>query len=291
MSIKKQENEIKTICKKLMEEGEYKLILGFAPGGEGNCTSAHFIRSVQDVDKLIWDESCVPNLAKYLLEKKEPVAIVAKPCDARAVSMYIAEGQKKREDVYIIGVECTGMKDVDGQLLPACTQCDVRTPPIFDVIVKNDELNMENKKDEAVDKKDDVPESNDKFTRLEKELEKCILCFSCRQACYGCYCETCFMDRGLPDWLPGNPDMSTKMLYHLGRAMHLAGRCVGCGACQNACPSGVDIRYLVKELADYCEELYGYVPGMNPDEKPAMSAFDADDGEPGFLGHENDQEA
>jgi ferredoxin len=69
--------------------------------------------------------------------------------------------------------------------------------------------------------------------------------------------------------------------------MHLAGRCVGCGACERVCPSNVKIRYLAKDLADFCQELYGYRPGENPDEVPAMTSFDQDDKEVGFLGGES----
>jgi formate dehydrogenase (coenzyme F420) beta subunit len=284
MNIEQQKKEIQRICNKLLDEGKYKVIIGFISSGEGNGASPHFIREHSDVEMLKWDRYCMPNLAKYLLDIKEPAAIIAKPCDARAVSMYITEKQKARKDVFIIGVECPGMLDSDGKLLPACAECEIRTPPIYDELIEGDgfEKAEENRNKKEVENN---KENEGRFERFEKELNKCILCFACRQACYACYCKTCFMDREMPDWLPGDPDMSTKMVFHLGRAIHLAGRCIGCGACENACPSGVSLRYLMKDLADYTKELYNYVPGMDPDEKPAMINYDTDDSEPGFLVH------
>jgi ferredoxin len=79
-----------------------------------------------------------------------------------------------------------------------------------------------------------------------------------------------------------------KMTFHLGRAMHLAGRCVECGACERVCPSGVKIRYLIQELTDLCKEEYGYEAGINPDEVPAMATYNTKDREIGFLGGEED---
>jgi len=93
------------------------------------------------------------------------------------------------------------------------------------------------------------------------------------------------MERGEPDWQTASPDIGSKMLYHLGRAMHLSGRCVECGACENACASGVDIRYLIKTVTQFIEDTYNYKAGMDPDTEPAMQTFTNDDPEIGFLGH------
>jgi formate dehydrogenase (coenzyme F420) beta subunit len=286
MSFESQRKEIISICKNLLDEGKVSLILGFTEGQAGNSSSPFFIRSGDEADGLKWDDTCTTTLAKYLLEKKEGVAIVAKPCDARAIVMYMAENKIDRNKIYIIGVECCGMKDKNGMPAPGCENCKFNTPPIYDILVKNGVSRMTENVTAGTGKAEAV--YSDKLKRFNKEIEKCILCFSCRQACYGCYCETCFIDRNVPNWLPKQPDIGAKMVYHLGRAMHLAGRCVECGACERTCPSGVNIRYLVKDLADFCKELYGYTPGENPDDIPAMTSFDQNDREIGFMGGEHD---
>ncbi|MGI6778275.1 MAG: 4Fe-4S binding protein [Acetivibrionales bacterium] len=287
MGFEQQRNELIKICRDLLCEGRVELILGFAQGETPDISIPLFIRDVKDADSLKWDSKCNSNLAKYLTEKKQGVAIIAKPCDARAIVMYMAENQINREDIYIIGVECMGMTEEDGSAAPGCDTCAVKTPPVYDVLVK---AGSEDKQEKMSESEAIKPgRMKDKIERFQNEMKKCILCFSCRQACYACYCETCFVDRGIPDWLPSDIDIGTKMVFHLGRAMHLAGRCVGCGACEKACPSGVNIRYLVQDLADFCQELYGYQPGVDPDEVPAMTAFDSNDREVGFLGGEDDE--
>jgi len=91
------------------------------------------------------------------------------------------------------------------------------------------------------------------------------------------------MERGQPDWQTTSPDIGAKMLYHLGRSTHLSGRCVECGACENACASGVDIRYLIQSATRFVEDTYDYQTGMDLYIEPAMLTYDTDDREIGFL--------
>lgn len=285
MSFESQRAEIINMGKKLLAEGNIKAVLAFARGDIEDNAIPRFFRSAEDLENMKWDESCTPNLAKYLTEKKEKVAIVAKPCDARAIVMYVVEKQIDRNNVYIIGVECAGMKGKNGMPAPGCDECKTGTPPIFDAVVKNPDSPGTSSGTEETGKMIDKLENS--LERFQNEMKKCILCFTCRQACYGCYCKTCFIDRDLPNWRPAEVDTGTKMTFHLGRAMHLAGRCIECGACERACPSGVNVRYLVKEVTDLCRELYGYSAGMDPAETPAIAAFDFGDREVGFVGGED----
>ena len=280
MSFEDQKKEIVDIARKLLAEKKVDCVLSFASAGEDGRAAARFFRTAEELENMRWDEACTPNLAIYLHGRKDKCAIIAKPCDARAVAVYLAEGQIKREDVYIIGVECDGMKNPDGSPSAGCEECEIHTPPVYDVIVKNGDGAKSAPAAEAKKKEDHSLE------RFKGELDKCILCFACRQACYGCYCKTCFVERGLPNWLPSDVNMGAKMTFHLGRTMHLAGRCVECGACERACPSGVNIRYLIKELNGMCKELYGNTAGLNPDEPSALSSFKQDDKEVGFMGGE-----
>jgi Fe-S oxidoreductase len=96
------------------------------------------------------------------------------------------------------------------------------------------------------------------------------------------------MDRGVPNWQPVKPDAGAKMIYHLGRAMHLAGRCVECGACENVCASGVDVRYLIEAATDFVEEEYGFRAGMDAQTPSALLTFKPDDPETGFWGVKHD---
>jgi ferredoxin len=281
MSFENQQKEMIQACEAVFATQRAELILGYTLGElEGQVIPA-FVRPGEPVDHLVWNPDCTPNLAKYALGRKEKVAIVAKPCDARAIVMYLIEKQLQRDQVVLIGMECAGMRRPDGSLAPGCDMCTVKTPPLYDQLIQNPESRESGSR---LQPQLDSAELLGNISRFQKELEKCLLCFSCRQVCYGCYCNTCFLDRGIPDWAPANLELGAKMVFHLGRAMHLAGRCVACGACERGCPSGVKIRYLLQDLNRFCQDLYGYQAGLSPDETPALAVFQPNDREEGFLG-------
>ncbi|MDS1029987.1 4Fe-4S dicluster domain-containing protein [Bacillota bacterium LX-D] len=286
MSFEKQKEEMVRICHEIWEKGQAELILGFGVNEAAEFATPLFVRNKDDIGKLIWDGSCSPNLAKYVLAKKEKVAIVAKPCDIRALVMYMIEKQITRDQVIIIGMECPGMQNGDNELHPWCAECKVHVPPIYNYLIKSENLVEQKKMEEPQNSETSNANLEANLQRLQAELKKCIMCFSCRQACYGCYCTTCFMDRNIPNWQPNELDMGAKLNFHLGRFMHLAGRCVECGACERVCPSGVKIRYIIKDLTDFCEKVYGYQAGLDPNEVPVLTAFEQNDKEFGFLGGE-----
>ena len=88
----------------------------------------------------------------------------------------------------------------------------------------------------------------------------------------------------MPDWQPASISAGTKMAFHIGRAMHLAGRCVECGACESACASGVNVRYIIQEATDFIEEMYDFKTGMDFDKTQAMLTYKLEDKEVGFFG-------
>src|SRR5208337_509738 len=65
----------------------------------------------EDVNRLVWNSFSEINVARYLVKRKEKVALVAKGCDSRALVELIKENQVSRDQVIIIGVPCEGMID------------------------------------------------------------------------------------------------------------------------------------------------------------------------------------
>ena len=279
MSFANQTTQLIEAAGKLLNEGTVSTIIGFREGGIEGMSIPCILSDPQQVDQLVWNNRCVPNIASYLLGREGKTAIVAKPCDTRAVVNLILENQIQRDNIYLIGMSCPGMVNEEGNMLPACKECRVNTPPLYDLWIENPEVTPKEKT--AGPAEANLDES---LARFQAEMDKCILCYACRQACYGCYCQTCFMDRGMPDWQAAKPDRGMKMLYHLGRAMHLSGRCVECGACENACASGVDVRYLIREVTHFIDDLYGYQTGLDLETESVMLTYKEDDREIGFLG-------
>jgi len=65
--------------------------------------------------------------------------------------------------------------------------------------------------------------------------------------------------------------------FQIIRTFHLAGRCVGCGACTRACPQGVDLRLLLDKLRVDVADLFGYEAGVDPEAKPPLATYREDD--------------
>ena len=115
---KEIENSIRDNAKKLLNEKEVDVIIGYSEGTVPLTSAPIIIRKEEDVDKLIWNNLCYINLARYLAplmpqlcnSEGNPlkIGIVSKGCVGRAVNLLAAEKQVDLESVKMIGINCNG---------------------------------------------------------------------------------------------------------------------------------------------------------------------------------------
>jgi len=286
-----QESKIRMLSEELLSSGKVDVVLGFREDTDDGAPVPLFARTREDLQKLVWNRHCWRNLSPYLKQLNGKAAIIAKPCDSRAIVNLLVENQLSRENIVIIGVECNGMLDLNDMPIRGCEGCPSKVPPVYDHAVASDGGN----EFMGLPSPADQDNSNDTRTmrsvherraRFLREIDKCILCYTCRQTCPGCYCAACFTDRKMTNWHQADADLGEKIAFHLTRAMHLAGRCVSCGACENVCPSGVNLKYIYDGINDFINDQYGYRAGIDPEVPPAMSSYSTTDREIGFLGGE-----
>ena len=288
MDYDKQTSTLVATARKLLEDKMVEGVLGLRRNPEAGWSTPYYAGTVEDLDNLVWDDTCYTNLAFYLTEVKGKTAIAAKPCDVRSIINLMAENQLKHEDFLIIGMECAG-KLKDGKPAPGCDSCPSSIPNLWDIAIAADgtdiwcDLEMPNGGENVTEWAKNSTVS-DRSNRFLKEIDKCILCFACRQACQGCYCITCFIDRKATPWEQVDADKASKVAFHLTKAMHLAGRCTDCGACEKVCPSGVKLKYINKGLSEFIKETYGFQAGIDPEATPAMNRYEVDDPQVAFLG-------
>jgi len=57
-------------------------------------------------------------------------------------------------------------------------------------------------------------------------------------------------------------------IFHLVRAVHMAGRCIDCGLCEEACPADIPLRLLYRKVDEIVQDVFDYKTGTNPDQSP-----------------------
>jgi Fe-S oxidoreductase len=76
-----------------------------------------------------------------------------------------------------------------------------------------------------------------------------------------------------PLWIGIPIDLPQKQFYHVMRAYHVAGRCSGCNACEEACPMGIPLSLLNRKIAREVESLFDHRAGQNAETPPPLATF------------------
>jgi Fe-S oxidoreductase len=72
-------------------------------------------------------------------------------------------------------------------------------------------------------------------------------------------------------------DLNEKRTFHLGRAYHLAGRCVDCRECERVCPMEIPISLLNSKLIQEMHTLFGHRAGLEPVPSPFVTILNGEE--------------
>jgi len=114
----------------------------------------------------------------------------------------------------------------------------------------------------------DVEENNQsqRLSRWTYEFQKCIKCYGCRNICPVCFCKECSLEH---KELVGTGTLPPEMpVFHLVRAVHMAGRCIDCGLCEDACPVDIPLRLLYRKVNEIVVNVFEYETGSSAAESP-----------------------
>jgi NAD-dependent dihydropyrimidine dehydrogenase PreA subunit len=273
--------ELRDHAGNLLESGRVGCVIGYELGWRGKIRPV-FIQDAEKVNRLVWNDRCVHNLVRYIKEQldqtKHRVAVVVKPCDSKTINVLLAENRFVRDEVHVIGIACGGMVeetsangDQHVALQTRCVNCDFAKPVLFDELIGNPAERHAGRKGDDKGVGFSWLEDASARQRMDfwlRQFDRCIRCYACRQACPICDCPTCLFEREDSLWVGSRAETREKRTFHLGRAYHLAGRCVGCNECERVCPMEIPIGLLNEHLAQEMEAGYqhraGYEQVLSP---------------------------
>lgn len=267
-------DQVREHAKTLLKEGKIKGFLGLRNVG-GNILP-HLYTSAEELDEgftLGKRENARP--ARYPMAKlamgiirDEPegvIGVLVRGCDERALNELIRWNQlaSVQDRIVKVGFACV-------QELADAHEC---RKPYPDEIVAGERCEpVDNKSVDEVEAMG-LPE---RLAYWKETFDRCIKCYGCRNVCPVCFCNVCTLEDNplirTGDLPPENP------MFHLTRAVHMAGRCVDCNLCTEACPAQIPLATLYKKVAEIVRDEYDYLTGETGDGKSPLNLLGPDPG-------------
>lgn len=255
-------DEIRKAVRELLSTGEIQGFLALKQ--DGTHVGPHLFVHPDELEQLVIGDGPDPGTARYPLLKtiqallhsypEARLGVLVRGCDERALKALVAWNQIPPDLVVPVGVACP-------QTLAEACQCVQPYP----------EHCLEGEPTEPVEHKalplEQVSPSR-RWSSWLQEFEKCIKCYGCRNICPMCFCNECALQSddvvSLGEIPPQFP------MFHLVRALHMIGRCVDCGLCEEACPADIPLRSLYKKVNDIVFTHFQFRPGFSTKERSPL---------------------
>ncbi|MDQ7782017.1 MAG: 4Fe-4S dicluster domain-containing protein [Desulfomonilaceae bacterium] len=265
-------DQVRDHVKGLLDDGKIVAFVGLKDQG-GN-VSPHVYTNSDDLNNgFSLGDLNTPGDARYPLariamtavsqDEKGAVGVLVRGCDERALYELLRWNQLDAERIVKVGIACPAE-------LAQAHECRKPFP---------DEYVAGEKTDPVANASVDEIMGKDLLGRLDywkTEFDKCIKCYGCRDVCPVCFCNVCTLEEDslirTGDIPPENP------MFHLTRAVHMAGRCIDCNLCTEVCPAEIPLRTLYKKVAEIVKDEFEYVTGEPGDRKSPLNILGPDPG-------------
>jgi len=254
-------------AKELLGEGK---IRGFIALRERNGhVQPHVFTTVEELTALNLGDRKHPGDARYPLNKllvelsrlypEDTFAVLVRGCDERGIVELVKWHQVNPERLVTVGIPCA-------QELAAACAC---SKPYPDQCVDGEKAQPASRSPllEGVEGKP----LEERFQFWMEHFARCVKCYGCRNICPMCFCQECSLEEA--ELIQKGVLPTENPIFHLTRAVHMIGRCIDCGLCEEACPADIPIRALYKKVAEIVAAETGYRPGENPDEKCPYNVY------------------
>ncbi len=245
--------------RELLEQDRVDIFLGYKMVQGHPLPHCFTKENIDEIDELI-----VGN-ARYSLEKmatkisaEHPdlkIGLLTRDCNQRALNVLYVWNQLNPDNIATISVNCCPSK------LKEHGDCSYLEPEPAGYLKKM--VGMDNNMDvEAAE----AFSQKDRFDRWMYEFQKCIKCYGCRDICPVCFCKECSLEH--PDLIATGTIPPEVPIFHLVRAVHMGGRCIDCGLCEDACPANISLRLLYRKVNEIVSDVFEYKTGIRADQSP-----------------------
>ena len=274
-------DQLRQTCRKRLEEGAVKVVIGSGQDKPSMTPHPVFITKPEECNRLVWNDLCFANLAAYITRKEIKAlgkpAVIVKGCDERALVVLEQESQFTRDGIYVIGVACNG---IGNPRAAKCASCAVRTPRYAGVTIGEAEPATPSADAEFAQLDEFMKKTPaERLAYWKSEFARCVKCYACREVCPMCYCNRCIVDKNRPTAIDTSATLKGNLAWHIARAFHQAGRCMGCDECTRACPTGINLRLLNQSLARAVQRAFAYKAGMDKETPPVIGSYSLQDKE------------
>ncbi|MCU0237444.1 MAG: 4Fe-4S dicluster domain-containing protein [Acidobacteria bacterium] len=261
-------NALREKARELLAAKTVQVVIGYGRGSGGSARAV-FMRAPAQAAELIFDATCLQNLAVYLMKpevrKLGKAALVATPAALRTILQLAAENQ-------VADNSLLALAPVGEDIMPLATFAAIEAH----VAAADHDLSAA----EGAELGKFAAMGLEERRRFwEEQFSRCLKCYACRAACPLCYCTRCTVECNQPQWIPVPAHDLGNLEWNVMRAMHLAGRCVNCGDCSRACPVGIPLYLLNQKLISDVSSVFQARSGMAARSDNAMSTFKPNDPE------------
>ncbi len=255
---------VKNKVKELLSSGKIKGFVGLC--NRNGHVAPHFFSDENDLESMVVGDRNAPGDSRYPLNRQliniaraypdDTFGVLVRGCDDRGINALASWNQLNPNKIEKVGIACP--KEL-------AEICECRTP-YPEEFVEGEKV--DGVVSASVAEMDGLG-VGERFERWYFEFSKCIKCYGCRDICPMCFCNECSLQS---DELIRNGEIPPEIpTFHLTRAVHMAGRCIDCGLCSEACPADIPLRTLYKKVADILDQDHDFRAGYESGRKSPLN--------------------